>query len=174
MAVNLSIKNVPETLAEKLRQRADANHRSLQGELMALLESSLAVPRANQEPAAYVVSGIARADRGTNGSAPASAVQSTSTTSLRQIWDQARAERRHEGPSSVELLREMRDDRSAHLMKLIDAPDAYARARALLALPEKKATKPKAGAAATIQPTRRKSGGAGQPRRAAKRRANHG
>ncbi|MBL8512683.1 MAG: Arc family DNA-binding protein [Betaproteobacteria bacterium] len=41
MSVNLSIKNVPDALAEKLRQRAFANHRSLQGELMALLEANL-------------------------------------------------------------------------------------------------------------------------------------
>jgi plasmid stability protein len=40
MAVNLSIKNVPEALAEKLRDRASRNHRSLQGELMAILEAA--------------------------------------------------------------------------------------------------------------------------------------
>ena len=34
---NLSIKNVPEPVVEKLRQCAAANHRSLQGELMALV-----------------------------------------------------------------------------------------------------------------------------------------
>lgn len=34
---NLSIKNVPEQIVEKLRMRAAANHRSLQGELMALV-----------------------------------------------------------------------------------------------------------------------------------------
>jgi len=34
---NLSIKNVPERVVEKLRARAAANHRSLQGELMALV-----------------------------------------------------------------------------------------------------------------------------------------
>lgn len=38
MAVNLSIKGVPEALAEKLRVRAERNHRSLQGELMAIIE----------------------------------------------------------------------------------------------------------------------------------------
>lgn len=38
---NLSIKNVPEALAEQLRQRAAANHRSLQGELMAILEATV-------------------------------------------------------------------------------------------------------------------------------------
>lgn len=39
---NLSIKDVPETWAEALRQRAARNHRSLQGELMAVIEASLA------------------------------------------------------------------------------------------------------------------------------------
>lgn len=39
---NLSIKDVPEAVAEKLRQRAARNHRSLQGELMALLEAAVA------------------------------------------------------------------------------------------------------------------------------------
>lgn len=38
MTVSLSIKDVPEELAEAIRQRAKANHRSLQGELMAMLE----------------------------------------------------------------------------------------------------------------------------------------
>lgn len=36
---HLSIKDVPEAWAEILRQRAQANHRSLQGELMAMVES---------------------------------------------------------------------------------------------------------------------------------------
>ena len=35
---NLSIKDVPESLAEALRQRAARNHRSLQGELMSIIE----------------------------------------------------------------------------------------------------------------------------------------
>jgi plasmid stability protein len=39
MAVNLSVKSVPEDLAEALRARARANHRSLQGELMAMIEA---------------------------------------------------------------------------------------------------------------------------------------
>lgn len=38
MAINLSIKSVPEALAERLRARAARNHRSLQGELMAIIE----------------------------------------------------------------------------------------------------------------------------------------
>ena len=40
MAVTLSVKNVPEKLAERLRQRAARNHRSLKGELMSILEDA--------------------------------------------------------------------------------------------------------------------------------------
>jgi len=45
MPVNLSIKAVPDTLVEKLRSRAEKNHRSLQGELITILEESLERPR---------------------------------------------------------------------------------------------------------------------------------
>ena len=38
---NLSIKDVPDSWAEALRQRAARNHRSLQGELMALVEEAV-------------------------------------------------------------------------------------------------------------------------------------
>ena len=41
---NLSIKDVPDDLAERLRQRAARNHRSLQGELMAIIEQAIHEP----------------------------------------------------------------------------------------------------------------------------------
>jgi len=41
MPVNLSIKDVPDRIADQLRARATRHHRSLQGELMAILEDSL-------------------------------------------------------------------------------------------------------------------------------------
>ncbi|MFH1765476.1 MAG: Arc family DNA-binding protein [Gemmatimonadota bacterium] len=44
MPVNLSIKNVPDGLAERLRRRAEGAHRSLQGELMAILEEAVYGP----------------------------------------------------------------------------------------------------------------------------------
>jgi antitoxin FitA len=40
MGVNLSIKNVPVEKVALLKQRAKANHRSLQGELMAIIEQA--------------------------------------------------------------------------------------------------------------------------------------
>ena len=42
MPVNLSIKNVPDEIAEELRERAARNHRSLQGELLAIIEEAAA------------------------------------------------------------------------------------------------------------------------------------
>ncbi len=44
MGVSLSIKDVPEALAARLRERAQRNHRSLQRELMALVEQAAAEP----------------------------------------------------------------------------------------------------------------------------------
>ena len=43
--MNISIKNVPEPLVDQLRRRAKKNHRSLQGEVMALLEEAVAPER---------------------------------------------------------------------------------------------------------------------------------
>jgi len=40
MAVNLSITNVPDELAERLRSQAAQHHRSLQGHLLAILEEA--------------------------------------------------------------------------------------------------------------------------------------
>ena len=39
--MNLSIKNVPEETVKRLRERARSNRRSLQGELLAILDEAL-------------------------------------------------------------------------------------------------------------------------------------
>ena len=41
MPVNLSIKNAPDDVVQRLRERAARNHRSLQGELMAIIEEAV-------------------------------------------------------------------------------------------------------------------------------------
>ncbi|MBI2851461.1 MAG: Arc family DNA-binding protein [Chloroflexi bacterium] len=38
--MNVSVKNVPDEIMEKLRKRAKHHHRSLQGEIMAILEEA--------------------------------------------------------------------------------------------------------------------------------------
>jgi plasmid stability protein len=50
MPVNLSVKNVPDALAESLRQRASRNRRSLQRELLSILEAAVGRGAAMPEP----------------------------------------------------------------------------------------------------------------------------
>ena len=57
MGVNLSIKGVPDETAERLRQRAERNHRSLQGELMAIIEQAAAVAD-TRSPAAAAAAAV--------------------------------------------------------------------------------------------------------------------
>ena len=45
MPVNLSIKSAPEALVRRLKERAARNHRSLQGELMAIVEAAVGEKR---------------------------------------------------------------------------------------------------------------------------------
>jgi plasmid stability protein len=45
MTVNLSIKNAPEEVVQRLKARAARHHRSLQGELLAILEEAVQPPR---------------------------------------------------------------------------------------------------------------------------------
>jgi plasmid stability protein len=46
MPVSLSIKKVPDRLVARLRVRAAAHHRSLQGELLTILEEAVSPKRA--------------------------------------------------------------------------------------------------------------------------------
>ena len=41
MPVNLSIKNAPDRVVQRLRERAERHHRSLQGELLAIIEAAI-------------------------------------------------------------------------------------------------------------------------------------
>ena len=128
MTVNFSIKNVPDDMADLLRRRAETNHRSLQGELMALLESALGPAQPARVPIAHYAAGATL-----RSAVPGSeAAPQGEPPTLRTILRQARAADRADGPSSVELLHEARAERDEQLAKLLDAPDAFERARALL------------------------------------------
>lgn len=45
MPVNLSIKNAPDDVVKRLKERAERHHRSLQGELMAIVEEAVGASR---------------------------------------------------------------------------------------------------------------------------------
>lgn len=58
MPVNLSIKSVPDELVRRLRERAKRHHRSLQGELMSILEEALSPKRLSVEEAYRKIRGL--------------------------------------------------------------------------------------------------------------------
>lgn len=101
---NLSIKDVPEALAEALRRRAARNHRSLQGELMAIIERAADDSAADAQPG------------GSSGSLPAAhrgAVRRGWKT-IEQIAQEHRLrfpEPIRGGPLAVDIIREDRDAR---------------------------------------------------------------
>ncbi len=102
---HLSIKDVPDDWADALRQRAARNHRSLQGELMALLEQAVHEVGARATSGAVLrrttpVGGLGTVRRGWK--------------TIEQVSAELRA--RHPQPiaeqaSSLALIREDRDSR---------------------------------------------------------------
>jgi antitoxin FitA len=66
--MNLSIKNAPEEVVARLRERARRHHRSLQGELLAIIEAAAR----DGEPSAP--GGVLAAVRGLGLQTPAEAV----------------------------------------------------------------------------------------------------
>ena len=97
MSINLSIKGVPEPLAERLRARAERNHRSLQGELMQIIEHAVAEHAAGPVIAATLRNGTERG-----------------TKTIEQIAAQHRARFPQPittGPLAVDILRADRDAR---------------------------------------------------------------
>lgn len=96
---HLSIKDVPPAWAEALRQRALQHHRSLQGELMAILEQALSTspPPAAARGAAAPEPGLQQGRK-----TLAQVRQALQARYPQPIADQA---------SSVALIREARDSR---------------------------------------------------------------
>lgn len=108
MAVTLTVKHVPDRVAEKLRLRAAASHRSLQGELMAILEEAAsggASVARQPEPPAHAAK---RAAKGTRSTTPAA--HGTRLT-LGELWERARRLGPGSKSESAGIVRALRDER---------------------------------------------------------------
>ena len=95
---NLSIKNVPTEVLEKLRERAAKHHRSIQGELMALLSGVLASPPSGGEPPKNDIAQMRR----------------SGTRRIEEIAAEHRQRQKQplkRGPLAVDLIRAERDAR---------------------------------------------------------------
>ena len=109
---NLSVKDVPDDLAERLRQRAARNHRSLQGELMAIIEqaASETMPPAAPPVALAVQASAEGPDVGGSGRP---AIRRGSK-SIEQIAAEHRVrfpQPIRSGPSAVDIIRADREAR---------------------------------------------------------------
>jgi plasmid stability protein len=96
---NLSIKNVPESLLTKLRERAARHHRSIQGELMALLAAAVEAPGSSA---------------GEAGPAERPSARRSGTRRIEEIAaaNQSRWKKPHtQGPQAVDIIRADRDAR---------------------------------------------------------------
>jgi plasmid stability protein len=100
--VTLTIKQVPERLAQKLRTRAAANHRSLQGELMVILLQTISDPPAatEPEPPPYQVKRQPK-------KAPAHGRRMT----LSELWERSQRLGPPSRSESAAIVREARDER---------------------------------------------------------------
>jgi plasmid stability protein len=87
MPVNLSVKNVPDELADRLRARAEHNRRSLQRELLSILEAAVdpRTPTVEHRPA------------------------SPRTLTIEEVAEHARKRFPHGTESSTAWIRAMRD-----------------------------------------------------------------
>lgn len=115
MGVNLSIKNVPVELAEAIKAKASANHRSLQGELMAMLTANVGTfgPR----PTAHSPSALA--SRSAIEAQPRTQSLEEIDAALRKLFPIVR--QLPPGESSVEIVRRMRDELDARDARLASA-----------------------------------------------------
>lgn len=110
---NLSIKDVPEDWAEALRQRAARNHRSLQGELMAIIEQAVRQETDVVPPAARAI-GSASGVRTSSLDRRGWPIVHHGTKTVAQVAEALKASYPmpiNPGPSSIELIREDRDSR---------------------------------------------------------------
>lgn len=108
MPVTLTIKAVPDRVADRLRARAAASHRSLQGELMAILEEALAQgvwQARQQEPAPYATKPGAK--RTTTKAVPAHGKR----MSLSELWERSRRLGPPSKSEAAEIVRKLRDER---------------------------------------------------------------
>lgn len=111
MPVNLSIKSVPDHLAAQLRRRAERNHRSLQGELMAIITMAIeATPEsASISPAPAVTRRIVVGSDGRGRPIVRKGDRSMEDVAaeLRRMTPRPRDDL----PRSVDIIRNMRDER---------------------------------------------------------------
>jgi plasmid stability protein len=113
MSQTLTIRNVPDALARKLKTRAERNHRSLQGEVMAILVQASAPNAAEQTAAPYRAS---LTESGAKTTAPETAPQpgagaAGKKLTIAEIWERGKRLGLSGPNESARIVRKLRDER---------------------------------------------------------------
>jgi plasmid stability protein len=114
MSQTLTIRNVPDPLARKLKTRAERNHRSLQGEVMAILEHASVANTAEQPVAPYRASVTESAEKTT---VPETAPRPSAGTvgkklTIEEIWERGKRLGLSGPNESARIVRKLRDERN--------------------------------------------------------------
>ena len=112
MSQTLTIRNVPDALARKLKTRAERNHRSLQGEVMAILVQASAANTAEQTTAPYRTS---ISESGAKSPAPETATKPAAGTrgkklTIVEIWERGKRLGLSGPNESARIVRKLRDE----------------------------------------------------------------
>jgi plasmid stability protein len=113
MSQTLTIRNVPDALARKLKTRAERNHRSLQGEVMAILEQVSVANTAEQTIASYrtlVTESAAQTAVPGTAPQPAGGMAGKKLT-IEEIWERGKRLGLSSPNDSASIVRKLRDER---------------------------------------------------------------
>jgi antitoxin FitA len=113
MSQTLTIRNVPDSLARKLKARAERNHRSLQGEMMAILEQ-VSVANMVEQPAGHYRATLTGPPARTEG--PGTPPQPAERTVgkkllIEEIWERGKRLGLSSPNESARIVRKLRDER---------------------------------------------------------------
>lgn len=113
MSQTLTIRNVPDSLSRKLKTRAERNHRSLQGEVMAILEHASVADTAEQTVAPYrapVTESAAKTAVPGTALEPAGGMAGKKLT-IEELWERGKRLGLSSPDDSARIVRKLRDER---------------------------------------------------------------
>ena len=105
----LTIRDVPEATVRNLKARAERTHRSLQREMLLILEESISSSVISEPQPQYRVEPPARVPTTAHGSTTAAPTREF--LSIEQLWERGRSMGLSTPDESVEIIRKLRDQR---------------------------------------------------------------
>jgi plasmid stability protein len=106
-----TVKQVPQALANRLRRRAADNHRSLQRELLLILESAVASDEPLRARISEPAAAYSHAPKPAQRRVPAA---KAGKLSLEELWQRSRRMGAKNTSESTDLIRRDRDARHSH------------------------------------------------------------